>query len=262
MALPSELPAQLLNQSPPLADLLQALSHDGPFERVQSAMLQGRMVRPSETVRSLLDLLNDPDRDVRVVAITALGEYGGEAHRTLPLLRTVLKDIALRDSEESVRAAAVRAVLQVGPQPGSEVAGLVQSLQDELAAVRFHAAIALGEFGREAEPAIPGLIQICLRDPDPGVRVEAAVALWKIDHNKAPLAIPTLIKALGDPNELICWIAADCLGQIGAPEAIPAIPALRETLKRSFRLAHIGTGVAVALQRITAAEGAGEKRDA
>src|SRR4051794_13393959 len=81
MTNPSELPAELLKQSPPIADLLQALSHDGPFERAQSAVNWGRAALPSETVRNLLALLNDPDRDVRVVAVTALGDYGGEAHR-------------------------------------------------------------------------------------------------------------------------------------------------------------------------------------
>jgi HEAT repeat protein len=142
----------------------------------------------------------------------------------------------------------VRAVLEVGPEPTSDVAALIDALQDELDAVRFHAAIALGDFGPGARPSVADLTHVALWDEDPAVRVEAAVALWKIDR-KGPLVIPALIKALGDDNELVCWIAADSLGQIG-PEAQEAIPALQQALRRPFRMTLVRRSVALALQRI------------
>jgi len=74
------------------------------------------------------------------------------------------------------------------------------------------------------------------------------MALWKIDR-KGPLVVPALVRALGDANELICWIAADCLGQIG-PEAREAVPALRQALRRDFRISLIKAGVNLALERI------------
>ena len=114
--------------------------------------------------------------------------------------------------------------------------------------LRFHAAVALGVLGRDARPAVSPLIHTALWDEDPAVRVEAAVALWKIDRNKGPLVIPALIKALANDNELICWIAADYLGQIG-PEAREAVPALRQALRRPFKIGLIRKGVALALQR-------------
>jgi len=207
-----------------------------------------RLPRDWHWRRSSFRFYKDPDRDVRVRVVTALGTLGGQAHRVVPVLRAALKETAVNDNDESVRTHAAHALLEVGPEPDSEVAGLIDSLQNELEILRFHAAIALGNHGRDAQPAVPALIHTALWDQDPAVRVEAAVALWKIDRT-GPLVIPVLIKALADDNELICWIAADCLGQIG-PEARQAVPALQQALRRPFKIALIRRGVALALERI------------
>ncbi len=214
MTAPSELQAALLRQHPPLATWLEALSHDSPFERGQGPSIWDQDAPRLALVPILISLLKDPDRDVRVRVLTALGNFGGQAHRVMPVLRAALKETALKDDDESVRSHAAHALLQVGPEPDSEVAGLTDSLQNELEVLRFHAAVALGELGPDGRPALSPLIHAALWDEDPAVRVEAAVALWKIDRNKGPLVIPALIKALANDNELICWIAADYLGQI------------------------------------------------
>jgi HEAT repeat protein len=114
--------------------------------------------------------------------------------------------------------------------------------------MRFHAAVALGNLGRNARPAVPALIYTALWDEDPAVRVEAAVSLWKVERNP-PLVIPVLIEAFAADNELICWMAVDALGQIG-PEAREAVPALRRALQRDFKVSLIKKGVLVALERI------------
>jgi HEAT repeat protein len=199
-------------------------------------------------VGSIISLLNDSDRNIRHRAVAALGELGAQAHRALPLVRAALKEIALRDEADAVRTRAVQALLQAGPQPDSEVAALCDALRDELDEVRFHAAVALGDLGRAARPAVAVLTHAHLWDRDAAVRVAAAVALWKIDR-QGPVVIPALVKALADDNELLCWVAADCLGQIG-PEAREAVPALRQALRRPFKMALIRKGVALALRRI------------
>jgi HEAT repeat protein len=157
-----------------------------------------------------------------------LETLGTQGLSVVPALRAALRQAAWRDADEDVRQAAVQAVVQLGPQPRSALAALSDSLEDELAEVRFQAAISLGEMGKEARPATGALIRTHLYDPDPAVRAEAAVALWKIDR-QAEAVVPALIRALGEANEFVCWIAADCLGDIG-PAARDAVPALRAAL--------------------------------
>jgi HEAT repeat protein len=56
--------------------------------------------------------------------------------------------------------------------------------------LRFHAAVALGNLGRNAQPAVPALIRTALWDEDPAVRVQAAAALWKVDRRARWLSPP------------------------------------------------------------------------
>jgi HEAT repeats len=233
---------------PPLADWLVGLSHDSPFERLPASAARGGASPPLTALPSLLALLEDSDRDIRLRAVTALGDLGAEIRRALPALRAALRGAALNDGDDGVRAEAVRALLRAGPQPATEVGPLVDALHSGLDVVRFHAAVALGDFGPAARPAVPDLIRAASWDEDAAVRVEAAMALWKIDH-KVPLVLQVLIDALEDANELICWIAAEYLGRMG-PEAREAVPALRRALWRDFRIALIKTGVMLALERI------------
>jgi HEAT repeat protein len=192
--------------------------------------------------------LQDDDQDIRLRAVTALGYLAGDVRRVLPVLRAALEEAALQDGDNGVRTEALRALLRAGPQPATEVGAFVDALHSEVDVVRFHAAIALGDLGRNGRPAVPALIHASLWDEEPAVRVGAAMALWKIDQ-KGPLVLHVLTEALGDANELICWVAAECLGQMG-PAAREAVPALRQALRRDFRLSLIMTGVRLALERI------------
>jgi HEAT repeat protein len=199
-------------------------------------------------VPHLVSLVKDGDRAVRLPAVTALGELAAEVRRALPALRAALMETALHDGDDGVRAEAVRSLLRAGPQPATEVGALVDALHSEFDVVRFHAAIALGDFGPAGRPAVADLIHASYWDDEPAVRVEAAMALWKIDEKK-PLVLHVLTEALGDASELVCWVAAECLGQIG-PAASDAVPALRAALRRDFRLSLVKTGLRLALERI------------
>ena len=75
------------------------------------------------------------------------------------------------------------------------------------------------------------------------------MALWKIDDRRVALVLHVLTSALIDANELICWIAAECLAQMG-PAAREAVPALRQALRRNYRLSAVPAGVRLALERI------------
>ena len=231
--------------SPPLADWLVALSQDSPFEGPQAPT--ARAAPPLSAVSSILSLLKDDDREVRLRAVAALGDLAAEVRRVLPALRAALEEAALHE-EEGVRTEAVRALLRAGPQPATEVGALTDTLHSALDVVRSHAATALGDCGRDGRPAVPDLIHASLWDEEAAVRLGAAMALWKIGR-KGPLVLTVLTEALGDANELVCWVAAECLGQMG-PEAREAVPALRQALRRGYRLSIVKTGVRLALERI------------
>src|SRR2546422_954733 len=177
-----------------IADWLAGLSHDSPFERGSDESVRDQEAPRLALVPILISLLQDPDRNVRSRVIEALATFGEQAQRALPVLRAALKDAALTDDDESIRSHAVHAVLQIGPQPASDVAALIDSLHDELDVVRFHAALALGALGHGARSAAPALIHAARWDEDAAVRVQAAVALRKIDRNGL-LALHTLIEA-------------------------------------------------------------------
>lgn len=243
------------SQDPPLTNWLVALSHDSPFENPQARVVAAGTSPPLAAASSLLSLLKDADRQIRLRAVTALGDLAAEVRRVFPSLRAALGEVAHHDGDNGVRAEAVRALLRAGPQPDTEVAALVDALHSDLDVIRFHAAIALEDFGPDGGQAVPALIHASLWDEEPAIRVGAALALWKID-GKGPLVLHVLIKALVDANELICWVAVDCLGQMG-PAAREAVPALRQALRRDFRLSLIRTGVRLALERIDPQASAG-----
>jgi hypothetical protein len=240
--------ARRLGQNPPLTHWLLALSHDSPFEKPQAPVSQTETFPSLATAHRLLSLLKELDPSVRLRAARGLGELAEEVRRILPTLRAALENAALYDEDDEVRTEAVHALLQAGPQPATEVGGLIDALNSDIGVVRCHAAIALGEKGPAAQSAVPALTHASLWDDEPAVQVAAAMALWKIER-KAPLVRHVLARALTSSNELICWVAAECLGQMG-PAARDAIPALRLALRRDFRLSLVKRGVRLALERI------------
>jgi HEAT repeat protein len=259
MTNPSQLPVDRQGLGPPLADWLVALSHDSPFERPQADAARSGASPPLSALESLLSLVQDSDRDIRLRAVAALGDLGGEVRRVQPVLRAALREAA-REGDAGVRAEAVRALLRAGPQPATEVGALVDALHSDLDVERFHAALALGNSGPAGRPAVPDLIHASLWDEEPAVRVGAAMALSKLD-GKGPLVVHVLSKALDEDNELVCWIAAECLGQLG-PLAGEAVPALRQAVQRDFKIPLIRTGVLLALERIDPRATAGADRPA
>jgi HEAT repeat protein len=152
----------------------------------------------------------------------------------------------------------------VGDGPGSaaDVPALVKALKHEDARVRQEAAEDLGQIGAPAADAVPALLQLTKKDPDPLTRIAAAQAVTAIDPKNetaipaleealqdkaanvrkkaaeslgdlgpgARSVIPILIKTVKDPDPLVSWASIDALGQIG-PKAEAAVPTLVEALK-------------------------------
>ncbi|MFL5241281.1 MAG: HEAT repeat domain-containing protein [Gemmataceae bacterium] len=166
--------------------------------------------------------LKDGNVQERREAVFALGVIGYRAKAAAPALSELLKHESFW-----TRKYAAEALWKIKKDPAA-VASMTKDLKNGDFQVRRGAAEALGQFGVEAEAAMPGLVE-ALSDVNPVVRTSAALGLWQI--SKHPDAIPALVQNLKDPNSRgNISMAADALGQIGV-EAKAAIPALREALK-------------------------------
>ena len=104
---------------------------------------------------------------------------------------------------------------------------LIEALKDKNAAVRYWAAIGLGNLVQEAKP-LTSVMFNALNDKSPIVRVAAARALCAID--KESDALPVLITELKSQHEWVRLNAAiilDCIGE----KARPVIAILKKALK-------------------------------
>lgn len=148
-----------------------------PVRRAHAAEAIGEFM-DVHGITYLRDALGDDDAQVRVAAVRGLGRLNAPA-----AVGGIVQ--AFSDSDASVREAAVRQVLYVNFFRDFEP--LMGLLADESAAVRRHAALALGEFGvAEAAPALGAMLS---GDSDAMVRQAAAWALGRIGSGEARAAL-------------------------------------------------------------------------
>jgi RNA polymerase sigma factor (sigma-70 family) len=166
-----------------------------------------------KTVDYWLQMFKDKDPEYRQRAISALAAIGAEDKRVLPLLVEALKD-------KHVDNSAAIALGDIGKQA---VPALLQLLKGQDNDLRKWACTALYTIGPDAKEAIPELIK-CLDEQDQNLRNSAAQALGRMaPESKA--AIPSLIKLLA--NEDLDQIHGRsvpvlALSQFGK-EAVPAL---------------------------------------
>jgi HEAT repeat protein len=147
---------------------------------VSHALQQGSA---AEAVPVLIDLLDDEDVKVRIVAASFLREHftrkpGPEASAAVdPLI------VCLRDEHPMVRRRSVQALGYLGPRASAAVPGLAALLKDQDEAVAVEATFALARMGSDAEAALPALQDAC-QDPRPVVQKGAALAVKAIAPGK------------------------------------------------------------------------------
>lgn len=233
----------------PLSAWVRLLEHADEAERRRAVTGLAEIgAALAAVLPALSGALKDASAATRAQVATALGELGAEAMWLLPGVRASLRSHVLTDRDESVRTAALQALVQLGPEARTQVPALIDTLKDQLPYVRLSAAHALSQLGAEAKPAIPALTGVALHDTDSRVRLEAAVAIWHIDKRPGRV-VPVLIEALRDADEVHRWIAADCLGEIG-PDAAEAVTALQDALRTQYNSRLIHMSIALALERI------------
>lgn len=230
-------------------------------------MSQGK-AEEQDRARKLIEQLKDSDRDKREKAAIALSEMGAKAKDALmPLHEAIFRETdpvvaAMIDLAYSKIAEACRPDPKGPPteQERDEIRNKIKRLRNHVPEDREGAAIALGNWGRKAQEAIPALRKTS-NDTHTLVRIWSAWALAKIDPKdteavralalgfqekeflprsataeglgelgKAALpALPALCAALKDTEEEVRYLSAFAIGEIG-PNARPAVPALVDAL--------------------------------
>ena len=210
--------AEARDASPRLVELLS--DPDADVRRSAADALAQIGPAAKKVVPPLVKLLEHPTPDVRSSAAGVLGQFGAEARDASPRLVELVSD-----PDADVRRSATNALGQIGPAAKKVVPPLVKLLEHPTPDVRSSAAGVLGQFGAEARDASPRLVEL-VSDPDVGVRRSAAVALGQIGL-AARDAVPQLAEFLSDPDAGVRRSAAVALGRFG-PEAKDTAPELAE----------------------------------
>ena len=219
---------------------------------------EGPVIDPDALIPRLVELLNDPNPDVRQTAATALGKIAS------PQAAPALVE-KLRDPDPVVRRDSAWALGNLGDEVMDQVGdALVERLGDPSDEVKTAAAQALGSI--RATPHIVERLTATLRQADTPTKRAAVQALALLE---APASYHILVEALRDDDARIRQGAVAALGELADTRALPL---LRDRLRRdkdvgvrseaAFRLGKFGDATVVsALQSAAADDGdAGVRR--
>jgi len=209
----------------------------------------------ADALPMLVRLLGDPELEIRFEAVAALISVQKDQRTLSSVLGPVLSD-----GSPDVRAAAIRALGNVGEAGSQNAPRLLELLDDtenrwhfytpDMAGtrpVRYDAAMALAVMGKDAQVALAKLREMMNGDSDWLVRVAAAFAIAKLD-NAPKDATDFLIAAVQDDEKgyAIPEAAAEALGGLGS-KASAALPALDDALKHSETMVRIHAVNAIVL---------------
>jgi HEAT repeat protein len=213
--------------------LVMACVADGPDPVRNGALIATRLVRdPDSTIRgdaarvlamaaakgsksagvneAIVQLLDDPDRDVRVIAIRAVGALGGDA----PKAAATVMGRMFERGDEAEKLALVRAARQIG------AADLISlAVTDSSPLVRVEAVDAALASGLRAGATLSA----ALADFDPTVRKAALQRLSAQKDKLEPAVLDrTLALAVRDPNPELSQLALTIIARVAAKEAVVA----------------------------------------
>ncbi len=260
-----------------LPELNRALQSQDEQVRKRTAEAFSRAARIDEKLwPSLIGAFRDSNRDVRAYSAHALSHQGSAA---LPLLVQTLKDAdprlrrgagealefmgsaarpavpdllrILQDPELSVQLQAALALAAVDPSQAQAVPILIKAASGSSAGNNetFRALVALGLFGRLAQPAVPLLLNLLSGKVHASTRGIAAGVLGKIGV-VSDSELETIAGFLKDSDRSIRMAVAGTLGQF-APDTTAAIPFLLQALHDSE--SWVRTAAANALAKFGAA---------
>lgn len=212
-------------------------------------------------VPSLVSLLKDHDEDVRSTAAYCLGVIGPGAQEVVPALTQCLSNAVGTGSGSILKERLATALGRMGPAAqqaipiltvvtadsiwyarnaakaalvkirGESIIPLIDRLEDTSDPIKWYeAAMLVGDFGTNAEPAIPLLIS-ALGNANDLIIGHAAVALGEI-HRQPEVCVPALIPLLSSPSVSTRQKSLIALSEFGAT-ATSAVPAIRRCFRDS-----------------------------
>ncbi len=209
--------------------LFRYLLSSNPLIRQRAVQVVGRIQDPQDVVQ-LVPLLKDPDEQVVLETVFALGQIGSREadsaliainKSALPELQTVIAEALgkiggpealaalgemLRAFQPSVRSAAAEGLARAADP--SSLGTLLVALHDGDADVQWRAIYALEKIDSEE---IPGKVIPFLENDNPVLRAYAARTLGK---RKAKTAVGPLLRVLDDSDPAVLINAANALGLI------------------------------------------------
>lgn len=131
-----------------------------------------------------------------------------------------LVDRLKREADLAVREVILTTLTRLGD--AAAVAGLVDCLRSEDAAMRNEAIEAMKQMPDEVAP----IMQVLLADPDPDVRIFAVNILESLCH---PDVESWLIEVIDtEPHVNVCATALDLLSEVGSAAAVAALARLKD----------------------------------
>ena len=159
---------------------------------------------------AIVQLLDDPDRDVRLVAIRAVGGLGADAPKTAALAMARMFERA----DEGEKLALVRTAKQIG---AADLIGL--AVADSSPLVRVGAVDAALASGLRAGATLSA----ALADFDPTVRKAALERLAAQKDKLEPAVLDrTLALAVRDPNPELSQLALTTIARVAPKDAVVA----------------------------------------
>ena len=150
--------------------------------RVKAVWAMGQMGGQASSAVSYLKnkALVDEDREIRIQAATTLGQIGSKAESAISELMAIYSG-----TDHELTARALYSLGGIRRRPEMVIPFLIEATTHGNVSVRDSAARALGEFGVEAESALPALKKLAQADPNDDVRADAQMAYNKITERLA-----------------------------------------------------------------------------
>jgi HEAT repeat protein len=206
--------------------LTDALGKDSPYLRRLGAITALGIIGPkaSAAVPQIATAFREPDKEIRMRAIKALGDI--EDEKAIPFLVDVLRKDP--DLDCRIKVAGYLSVFRQKAKPA--IPALIEAMKtdgDQYLGLQIAACGTLITIGSDSVPAVSAVLRD--RSQPTIVRRDATYVLGSMG-TKALDSIPDLVNALKDDDEKLRGAAAFALGEMG-PKAKAALDPLEQFAK-------------------------------